>query len=109
MRLLIVLLALYSGLSFATPSHTGKITSILSGPVYGDKLFIKVEGSLIKKSSCHTNTNFDYVLDTSTASGERYMSMILTAYASGRSVTITGYDGCSIYTGVTNFRSISLK
>lgn len=90
-------------------SHDGKIKSVLMGPVYGKKFFIKIEGTMKSTSSCQSNKNFDYVLDTSTTEGEQYMSIILTAYASGSPVSISGYDHCTIYTGVTDFRVITLR
>lgn len=93
----------------ATPKKKGVITNILSGPVYGDKLFIQLTGAMENKPNCHNNGNYSFVVDTSTDSGKAYMSLVLMAFASARQVDITGFDGCSIYSGVTNFRSISIK
>ncbi|TMP24475.1 hypothetical protein CWB99_22300 [Pseudoalteromonas rubra] len=109
MKYLLAACILFSGASFATSNQTGKITSLLTGPIYGDKLFFNVDGTINNKPSCHTNEHFDYVLDISTPSGQAYMSLIMTAYAADKTVTVTGYDKCSIYIGVSNFRSINTK
>ncbi|WP_046007381.1 hypothetical protein [Pseudoalteromonas rubra] len=109
MKYLLAACILFSGASIAASNQTGKITSLLAGPVYGDKLFFKVDGAINQKPSCHTNEHFDYVLDISTSTGKAYMSLIMAAYAAGKTVTVSGYDKCSIYTGVSNFRSLYTK
>ncbi|MCG7533369.1 hypothetical protein [Pseudoalteromonas sp. OOF1S-7] len=109
MKYLLAACIFFSGASFAASNQTGKITSLLTGPVYGDKLFFKVNGAIKYKPSCHTNEHFDYVVDISTSTGKAYMSLIMAAYAAGKTVTVSGYDECSIYTGVSNFRSLNSK
>jgi hypothetical protein len=108
-KYLAVFILFFSCVVNAAPSQSGKVTSILVGHVYQNKLFLGVEGVMANAPPCQVNPTFNFVLDISTESGKAYMSVILAAHAAGREVHLTGYDECTIYAGVTNFRSIHVK
>lgn len=109
MKYFALFLFIFSCTANALPSISGKVKSVLVGHVYQNKLFIEVEGGMANTAFCQVNPTFDFVLDISTDSGKAYMSIILAAYAAGKDVSLSGYDECTIYSGVTNFRSIHVK
>ena len=81
---------------FANSTYTGEITRIHAGPSVGTKVYLTLETDQNNKSSCSTNTSYNYVFDTAANGGESVLSMALTAYTSGKEVNIGGYQTCNL-------------
>ncbi len=99
LKLITVAIALLaSSAASAISTFEGNITELLVGPNYGSLLYIQVDktnGTLTNEVQNCANPNWDYLIDTSTTSGNLYSSMILAAHMAGKSVYIEGYDDCS--------------
>lgn len=92
--------------SFAVGTCSGcKIKNLGSGPYYdalcgsGSCVFVAVEPTVGGKPGCASNTYWDFALDTSTASGKATYALILTAYAAGQNISISGANTCSFSPG----------
>jgi hypothetical protein len=84
-----------------------KIKSIFVGP-HPDKscntescALIRVTGNL-GRAACSTGINWQYVLDTSTNTGQLLYSQLLTAYAADLTLDMIGDNTCSIADGAEN-------
>ncbi len=109
MRYLAIFLFFVAQSTFASTIMSTKIKSVLVGEVYGNKVFIELTVKPSVEASCQTNSDYSYIFDPTTEVGKITMSMLLTAYASGRDVYLNGYDTCTIYDGVENLRQIWIK
>lgn len=88
----------------ASPSYTGKIKEILSGPVYGTKVFIKIDVTIDDKPACATNWRWNYIFDTELEHGKSYLSLLMMAKAQNSTITIQGTSVCSLWPNVENLR-----
>ncbi len=94
----------------AISSFEGKIEQLLSGPLNGNNLSIRVDrstGSIVDPLANCDNPQYDYFIDMSTESGQFYASMLLTAFTANQTVIIQGLDVCQ--GGVESVRYILLK
>ncbi len=101
---ILVFTLLLSHCVFASP-NSGKITNILLGPNYGNKVFIKISGSPTN-AACHNNAGLHYVFDGTTASGEMTLSAILSAYMAEKDIIIKGTGACTLYAGIEDLANI---
>ncbi len=109
MKYLTLVIFLMSSSVFSLPSYTGKVKSLLTGENYGSKIFIEVDGTPVQVDPCQNNSTYSFVLDGTTEQADIYLSLLLTAYTAGKTVVLTGYARCDIYSGVMDFRSIAIQ
>lgn len=105
--LFILLLSMWTGVTHAS-GYEGKIIRILTGPTYGTKVFLSVNGDP-GQTGCHTNGSYNYVFDGATDSGKITLSVALSAYAAQKLVRVDGTSTCTIYNGVENLQHIISK
>lgn len=87
--------------------YTGTIKTILN---YGDRAYIQVNGTPTGSQVCTTqNTEFYFVIDPTTADGKSYLSTILTAYASGKTVDLQSKDVCTLANDVPDLKYVWIK
>ena len=101
-----VLAALFALASQASDIRVTKITGILVGPAYGDKVFLTINPIPDDRVACNTNNEYTYVFNASTESGKIYLSVALAAHMAGKNVWLKGDDYCSIHTTVENLAHI---
>ncbi len=98
-QLAFTLLSIFSISCLAASSvDSAVISEVLSGPSQGGKVLLKVSpnpSSLIG-CSAEIGTTWNYVFDSSTDDGKNTLSMVLTAYASGKPVKLVGASECGI-------------
>ncbi len=105
MKIKITLLACLMGISSIANSGqaTGHIAAIMTGPQpdYDGRIFIKMKNPPQRDpDTCHNNNHYDFVFDASTEGGKVSLSVLLSANAAGKSVSIGGSNTCSIYNGI---------
>ena len=62
----------------------------------GGRVFFSV-GTLNNPPSCHNTATTDFALDITTALGRSQYAQVLTAQASGQTLSVTGTDDCSVW------------
>jgi hypothetical protein len=101
------LLAAFGGQALAG-SGQGTIAKIESGPQYGDKVFITIEGAVGDQPACRSAGNFHFVFDSTAAGGKNLLATILLAKANKQNVTVSGTNACALYMGVEDLRWVRL-
>jgi hypothetical protein len=86
-----------------------QITRVLVGPNYGTKVILTISNKPAQVPACQTNPGYNYVFDASSEVGKITLSVVLTAYASGKSVWLGGSDQCDIYAGVETLKHIVVQ
>ncbi len=66
-------------------------------------VFVMVQGDITGKPSC-SDQGWQFVLDTSTKSGQHTLSFLLSAYAMKKTITISGNGFCSYWNRAEDFR-----
>lgn len=107
--LMTAVLLIGCGAAQASYDYTGTIKMVYTGPGYSGKVFIQVESAPGGTVSCDTNTTFDFGFDGTTAIGKVMLSAVLTAYSLGSTIRLTSYDTCTVYSGIPDLYTISLK
>lgn len=97
------LLAFVGGHAFASIGQ-GTIAKVESGPIYGDKVFITIEGSVTGQPACWASGNYHFVFDSTAPGGKNLLASIMLAKASKQSIVIAGNGVCSLYGGVEDLR-----
>lgn len=82
-----------------TSVYSGKIKRILAGTSLGDKALIVVEdkNQVASPASCSTDATYSYIFDTSTIAGRNTFTLLVTAYMTGRNVTMEGTGECLLH------------
>ncbi len=76
------------------------ITGVTMFVSIGDVLFIKTNQTVSTPASCSTNSNFQFVVSLSSATGQQMMALLLAARAGAAPISITGTGSCSVYSNV---------
>lgn len=87
----------------------GVIQMIESGPLYGSKVFIMVDGSVTDQPACRLTSNFHFAFDTAEPGGKELFSLVLSAKAAKQQLRISGYGTCSKYSGVEDLRWLRIE
>lgn len=93
-------------------TYTGQVTQVLSGPGFGTMVVIAVAGgpsSVTDKATCSTDGIYSFVFDASDISGKNTLALVVTAYATGKTVYLRGNSGCPPYWGVEQLGQIKLQ
>lgn len=99
----------WSILGYAGTCTNCSIKTLGFGPYYDNLcssencVFIMLEGNITGKPSC-SDQGWQFVLDTTTKSGQHTLSFLLSAHAAGRNVTISGHGVCSNWSRSESFR-----
>ncbi len=105
-RLLFLLAISFPVIASGAVYTDAKILKVLVGPLYGNVVLITLNKAQ-PNTGCFTNQSFDVAFDASTPEGKIYLSSVLAAAASGKTVKITTYGNqCSNYDSVEDLRSI---
>lgn len=88
---------------------TGKITHIFSGPGFGSKVFIAIDTIVTNKPSCQANTLYAFSLDSETVGSDIWLSMLLTAYSTGKTVYLEGSNQCNLWSNIEDLKYIRLN
>jgi hypothetical protein len=83
-----------------------QITRVLVGPNYGTKVILTISNKPAQVPACQTNLGYNYVFDASSEVGKITLSVVLTAYASGRNVWLGGSEQCDVYPGIETLKHI---
>lgn len=88
----------------------GKLIALEIGPLYGDIVYINVEGTPTGRPSCATNQGgYDYAFDSSTKVGEKMFSVLLAAQRSNTNIKISGSGDCAVGSNVESIRWVQSK
>jgi len=93
----------------ASDISTTKITQVLVGPSYGNKVFLTLSVKPTGLPSCQINTRYNYVFDGTTESGKMTLSVVLAAYATQNDVWLAGKNTCSFNSTVEDLKHIVVK
>ncbi|MCW8930255.1 MAG: hypothetical protein OQL19_08475 [Gammaproteobacteria bacterium] len=72
-------------------------------------VFLVLENDPSNKISCSTNSVYDYAFDVSTDDGKAFLGMALTAYTTGKQVSLGGRGSCSLYSSTEDINSLRLQ
>ena len=102
--------ALASSLCQAASAATGQIATLDIEPQWGTFVFIKINASNTGTGpGCVTNHAWNYTLPIVTDQDKARFAMLLTAQASGRSVSLNGTGSCSEFGSVESLSGISMS
>ena len=87
---------------------TGTISDILSGPSMGTNLIIAVNGQVNNKIGCNTNSYWDFSINTQAVGANTWVSLILTAFSTGKQVVITGTGACGNWHNIEDLSDIRI-
>jgi len=104
----LVILTTISSLSFAGKAN-GKITHVFSGPGFGTKVFIAIDVDVTDKPECLVNTFYSFSIDSEAIGADTWLSMILMAYSTGKSVYVEGTNHCNLYSSIEDLKYIRLN
>lgn len=111
-KIIFVCSILISGIGFSAGIvKNAKIKTVATGPFYDSLcnsescVFITLDGSISTKPTCNTS-EAHFVLDASTSAGKNHLSVILSAFMTGKYVTISGTGACTHYQNTEDFRYI---
>ncbi|MCM5511649.1 hypothetical protein [Vibrio sp. SCSIO 43169] len=95
-KLLILMLGtMLSGAVLASKVQNTKIIEVRSGPWYGTIVTFKVASTPSSQPTCsNMGDRGHYVFDTSNPGGGQWLSMVLSAHASGKTVQVWGTGKC---------------
>lgn len=87
------------GLGLATPSWAGatgpgNVGSVLS--FTGGQFLFTVTGTSGGRPACATQAN-RWAIDVTTAAGQALMASVLSAFALGKTITVTGQNTCAVW------------
>lgn len=105
---LVALLSLYC-CAAAAGIGQGMVAKVESGPLYGSKVFITIDGVVTDSPACRTAGNYHFVFDASSPEGKAVMATIMLAKATKQSVIVSGFERCSLYGGVEDLRWFRLE
>lgn len=92
MKTLILVSCLFPLVSFAG-SQGGKITQLI---VRSDNLhYFFLEGKPANRPNCALSQDYWMIKDENSVAGKTQISMLLTAYASGKAITVVGTGDCT--------------
>ncbi|WP_153067088.1 hypothetical protein [Steroidobacter cummioxidans] len=93
----------------AAGDMTGVIREVHLGPVYGTKVFLKIDGTATTlPPSCQTDTGYKFVFDADSPTGRALLATALAAQVSGQNVKLNGYNECNLFGTVEDLRWLSL-
>jgi len=91
-------------------SFSGAINKVEFGPAYINKAFVDVVGSQDSRPACATDgSGYDFGFDMTTVAGKAIYTALLTAIATGKDITISGYNTCTVLGGVEDIKFVQLK
>ncbi len=102
-----LLFSLFTSQAFAG-SQTGKVTSILVRQSDGLHYFY-MSGVGENKPDCASSHTYWMIKDENSTVGKTQFSMLLTAYASGKTISVIGTNSCTRWGDGEDLNSIALK
>lgn len=105
------LVAVVSLLYGAANAGTGQgfVAKVETGPAYGARVFLTVDGPVTGQPACRNSSNYHFVFDTSAQGGKELLATVLLAKATKQNVVISGLDQCNLYSGVEDLRWFRLE
>jgi len=95
--------------SFASSVDPTKITQVLAGPSYGNKVFLVISNKADITPDCQSNIRYNYVFDGTTEQGKITLSLVLAAYATQKNVWLGGKNTCLLHSSVEDLGHIVVK
>ena len=87
-------LLLAAGASSASIADAGLLDTVIVWP--GGQVMVSTSGTRASVPSCGSSHPRQFAFDSTTAAGRAQLSVLLTAYASGKSVRIIGTALCDV-------------
>lgn len=87
--------------AYAGTMSRGQITKLMVDANHGDKIFVRVQGSVVDAPECSNNGAWQYVLplDSELRRGAM-MSFLLSAHIAGKQVRLDGKGVCDVYSTI---------
>ena len=107
--LVVVVLSLLSAIVLAEDIHAATVKTIMLDKNYGLKAYVELNKDMLirENASCHESGRWEYVIDLSTAFGEKLYSNILVAYSTQSLANFFGTQEC-IHEGIEELRRLEL-
>lgn len=107
-RLLALALPLFVAAAQAGTGQ-GTVAKLESGPQYGSRFFITIDGAVTGQPPCRAENNYHFVFDTAAPGGKDLLATVLLAKATKQNVVVSGYNQCGLYNGVEDLRWFRLE
>ncbi|MEM7278614.1 MAG: hypothetical protein AAF385_10850 [Pseudomonadota bacterium] len=85
------------------------VDKLMMDEIHGQKLFIKMSGTVSTPATCSTHPSWDFVLDTSTEHGTQMYAILVNAHANNLSLSVIGTDNCNVNSSVETLRRFELE
>lgn len=110
MKKLIVLLIMLTtnSVCLANNVSNAKIKKIMMDQNYSTKVYIVLDKSQASLIACHSNSSWQYVVDTGTEFGKQLYSILMILYTTGKSANFIGKNNCDVYFSIESLRRIEL-
>jgi len=101
-------------LAFSLPGYsyageaTAKITYLFSGPGFGTRLFIGIDAPVNSKPACSISS-YSFSVDTSEPGAEVWVSMLMTAYSTGKPIRLEGKNSCNLWGSIEDLNYLRLN
>lgn len=103
------LLAIGSAAHATSDISNTTIADLSISKAYGSFVFIKVAASPANPAACSTNGGWHFTLPLSTAADQQLYAMLLTAFASGTTVDMSGLGACNEHGAIESLRSLRVS
>ena len=90
-------------------NYVGLVEAVRVGPVNGDIVTIRMQGTISGKPLCSNNPYYDFALDLSGPGGKETFSVLLSAYHMKTSISIEGFNTCNIMSNVEDLKQLALQ
>ncbi len=107
-KIMFVLLSCVFNVALAGTAK-GTISKLHTGPAYGTMFFVTVSAVTTGAPACKTNAAFSFVFDSATPSGKNTLALLMLAYSTGKSVTISGENSCTLYADTEDLRWVLIE
>ncbi len=108
MKFFLMIFALFCAAANGSTVDSTKITNILVGPQFGNRVMLTLSNKPLDAPACQTKTH-SYAFDGTTESGKMTLSVVLAAYAAKKDVTLGGNNTCDLYSGIEDLRYVFVQ
>lgn len=105
-KITLLFISLFSFQAIAAEVPSSTIENLMLDRHHHGKAFIKLRDRQGTPISCHTNTNWEFIMDITDEQGKAMYAMLLALKASQQPARFYGDSNCSLYHNIETLRRI---